>query len=256
MNKIINTIKNIFLNRNSVTILGVIAGVIALWFVYSMTLNKAISPQRVPVAARDLTAGTIITKDDIEYVEVNSEFLKKANVITSTTRLIGYYVTNNTSITKGAMFYSAQVVDKSDLIERELEIIPEDYKMYWLKVDNTTTYANSIYPGDKIDLWLKAKTRDTGDLIIYEEFITSIEVVSVRDSSGKNVFDVTSGRTPAWLSFAVPTEMYAMLEDIETISGMQLFPVPKNKMYTEEGAETDYANDYLKDFVNSYRASY
>ena len=32
MNNILAKIKNLFLNRNTVTILGVIAGVIALWF--------------------------------------------------------------------------------------------------------------------------------------------------------------------------------------------------------------------------------
>ena len=30
------------LNRNTVTILGVLAGVIALWFAYSITLDKAV----------------------------------------------------------------------------------------------------------------------------------------------------------------------------------------------------------------------
>lgn len=254
MNKIITTIKNLFLNKNAVTILGVLAGVIALWFVYSMTLNKAISPQRVPVAVKDLIAGQVITKDDFEYVEINSEFLKTANVITNSTKLIGYYVTNNTSIAKGAMFYTSQVVDKSELVERDLEIIEKDHKMYWLKVDNTSTYANSIYPGDKIDLWLKAKNEYTGNVFVYEEFITSITVLAVKDSSAQNVFSVSSGRTPAWLAFSVDEEMYNTLKKIEYLStkGMQLFPVPKNKLYTIEGAETSYVNDQLRLMIDSF----
>ena len=76
MNNILVKIKNLFLNRNTVTILGVIAGVIALWFAYSMTLDKAVKPQKVPVAVKDLTAVTIITKEYIElaYVVVLSTF--------------------------------------------------------------------------------------------------------------------------------------------------------------------------------------
>ena len=112
MNNILAKIKNLFLNRNTVTILGVIAGVIALWFAYSITLDKAVKPQKVPVAAKDLTAGTIITKEDIEYVEVNSDVLKKASVVTSSSQLIGYYVTNNTSVVRGSMFYKKSSCNK------------------------------------------------------------------------------------------------------------------------------------------------
>ena len=53
------------------------------------------------------------------------------------------------------MFYTAQVVEKKELPNAIFDEIPEGYTIYQLKVDNNTTYANSIYPGDKIDLWLK-----------------------------------------------------------------------------------------------------
>ena len=248
MNNFLAKIKNLFLNRNTVTILGVIAGVIALWFAYSITLDKAVKPQKVPVAAKDLTAGTIITKEDIEYVEVNSDVLKKASVVTSSSQLIGYYVTNNTSVVRGSMFYKSQVVTKDKLIERDLETVPEGYRLYWLKVDNASTYANSIYPGDKIDLWLKTKNEGK---YVYEEFITNIEVLSVKDSKGQNVFDVSSGRTPAVLVFAVTDEMFSYLSKIGYLSGMDLYPVPINKKNSDKDATTEITNDALRTLIDS-----
>ncbi len=252
MSNFFEKIRKIFLNKNTVTILAVVAGVIVLWLVYSITLDKAVKPQRVPVATKDLTAGTIITKDDIEYVEVNSDVLKKASVITNSSQLIGYYVTNNTSIVRGSMFYKSEVVTKDKLIERDLETIPKGYRLYWLKVDNTTTYANSIYPGDKIDLWLKTKFEGK---YVYEEFITNIEVLSVKDSKGQNVFDVTSGRTPAVLVFAVTDEMFAYLSKIGFLSGMDLYPVPINKKNSDKDATTEITNDALKTLIDSQARS-
>ncbi len=252
MSNILAKIKNLFLNKNTVTILGVLAGVIALWFAYSVTLDKAVKPQRVPVASKDLTAGTIITKDDIEYVDVNSDALKKASVITNSSQLIGYYVTNNTSVVRGSMFYKSQVVSKDKLIDRDLEIVPEGYRLYWLKVDNTTTYANSIYPGDKIDLWLKTKYDGK---YIYEEFITNIEVLSVKDSKGQNVFDVTTGRTPAVLVFAVPDELFAYLSKIGYLSNMDLYPVPINKKNSDKDATTEITNQELVKLIDSQARS-
>lgn len=248
MGGFIGKIRSVFLNRNTVTILAVIAGVIVLWMVYSYTLSSAIDPIKVPVATTDLIAGHKITTEDFEMVEINSAVVKNASVITRTSLLVGYYVDNGTSIKQGAMFYTDQVVSASELTSRDLEIIPENYREYWLNVDNTTTYANSIYPGDKIDLWLKARIDGA---YVYEEFIVNIEVINVKDADGNNVFDVSSGREPEWLSFAVPDEMYEYLKKIEYLSGTELFPVPKNSLQADSDAETDYANEQLKAYIDS-----
>ena len=245
---VMEKIKKLLLNRNTVTILGVLAGVIALWFAYSITLDKAVKPTKVPVAVKDIPAGSIITKDDIEYVDINRDVLEKASIITSSSQLINYYVNNNTSVTKGSMFYTSQVVKKDELIDRDLEIIPENYKIYWLSVDNTTTYANSIYPGDKIDLWLLTKVENN---YVYEPFITNIEVLSVKDSKGQNVFDVNSGRTPAVLAFAVPNDIFVYLSKVGFLSGMSLYPVPINKNNADKDATTEISNKELQTLIDS-----
>ena len=245
---VMEKIKKLLLNRNTVTILGVLAGVIALWFAYSITLDKAVKPTKVPVAVKDIPAGSIITKDDIEYVDINRDVLKKASIITSSSQLINYYVNNNTSVTKGSMFYTSQVVKKDELIDRDLEIIPENYKIYWLSVDNTTTYANSIYPGDKIDLWLLTKVENN---YVYEPFITNIEVLSVKDSKGQNVFDVNSGRTPAVLAFAVPNDIFVYLSKVGFLSGMSLYPVPINKNNADKDATTEISNKEFQTLIDS-----
>mgnify|MGYP001543610789 FL=1 len=245
---VMEKIKKLLLNRNTVTILGVLAGVIALWFAYSITLDKAVKPTKVPVAVKDIPAGSIITKDDIEYVDINRDVLKKASIITSSSQLINYYVNNNTSVTKGSMFYTSQVVKKDELIDRDLERIPENYKIYWLSVDNTTTYANSIYPGGKIDLWLLTKVENN---YVYEPFITNIEVLSVKDSKGQNVFDVNSGRTPAVLAFAVPNDIFVYLSKVGFLSGMSLYPVPINKNNADKDATTEISNKELQTLIDS-----
>ena len=245
---VMEKIKKLLLNRNTVTILGVLAGVIALWFAYSITLDKAVKPTKVPVAVKDIPAGSIITKDDIEYVDINRDVLKKASIITSSSQLINYFVNNNTSVTKRSMFYTSQVVKKDELIDRDLEIIPENYKIYWLSVDNTTTYANSIYPGDKIDLWLLTKVENN---YVYEPFITNIEVLSVKDSKGQNVFDVNSGRTPAVLAFAVPNDIFVYLSKVGFLSGMSLYPVPINKNNADKDATTEISNKELQTLIDS-----
>lgn len=247
---LLNSIRKIFLNRNTVTILAVIAGVIVLWFFYNMTLNNAINPIRVPVATREILATELITAEDIEYVEVNKSFLNNANnILTSSSQIINYYVNNGTSIPQGAMFYKNQVTTREEVSKTDFDNIPDGYTIYWLQVDNKSTYANSIYPGDKIDLWITGSDPQTRT-IIYDEFINSIDVLEVKDSDGLNVFDDAENRTPAWLSFAVTDEMNTYLRVLER-SNFDIIPVPRNKMYTVAGKEVSYSNDNLTKLVES-----
>lgn len=247
---LVNGIRKMFLNRNTVTILAVIAGVIVLWFFYNMTLNNAINPVRVPIATREILATELITAEDIEYVEVNKSFLNNANnILTSSSQIINYYVNNGTSISKGAMFYKDQVTTREEISKTDFDNIPDGYTIYWLNVDNKSTYANSIYPGDKIDLWITGSDPQT-KTIIYDEFINSIDVLEVKDSDGLNVFDDAENRTPAWLSFAVTDEMNTYLRVLDR-SNFEIIPVPRNKMYTVEGKEVSYSNDNLTKLVES-----
>ena len=250
MTGLVNGIRRVLTNRNTITIIAVIFGVILLWFFYNMTLENAINPVRVPVASRNLLATEIITADDIEYVEVNRGFLNSANdVITSSSQLIGYYVNNGTSIPQGAMFYQNQVVTREVVSQTDFANIPDGYTIYWLSVDFDDTYANSIYPGDKIDLWIYG-TDPNSRKTIYDEFINSIDVLQVLDTDGLNVFDDAENRTPSRLSFAVTNEMFTYLNVLDE-RGYDIVPVPRNKMYTVAGKEVSYSNDNLVSLVES-----
>ncbi len=248
MGGIINTFKKFFVNKTTVTILGIVVGLGVLVGFYLYRVNAEVNPTRIPVAKRDIAATEEITKDDIEYVKVSSSFLKKADVITKSDDLIGYYVATGTSIPKGGMFYNTQVVEKKELPNSVFDEIPDGYTIYQLKVNTESTYANSIYPGDVIDLYLKTTENS---LLVYGSFIQNIEVLAVRDSNGNNVFDVTSGRKPAWLLFAVKTDMYRYLKLAEQISGMSIVPVPSNNLYVADKGSTEYSSTELLELIKS-----
>ena len=248
MGSLINTFKRFFTNKTTVTILGVVAGVLVLFFFYMYRVNNAVNPREVPIATRTVAATEEITKDDIEIVEIGSSFLSNADVYTSANDLVGKYVNTGTSIPKGGLFYTSQIVEKEELPNSIFDEIPDGYTIYQLKVNNDSTYANSIYPGDRIDLWM---TTTQDGLIYYGEFIRSIEVLAVRDSSGENVFDVTSGRTPAWLLFAVPTDMYRYLKVAEFISSISITPVLRNTNYNSEVGSTEITNDVLLQMIEN-----
>lgn len=246
MGNLINGIKKFVGNKNTVTILGVIAGVLVLWFFYNYRVNNAITPIKVPYAVEGISATTEITEEMIGYVEINSKLLSTANLITNSNELIGKYITTGTSIPAGGLFYKSQVVTKSELPNSIFDDIQDGYTIYVLGVDNHSTYGNSIYPGDKIDLYLK--TQNEENKIMFGKFIESIEVLGVRDSSGNNVFDSSSSGAPAELLFAVPNDMFELLRITDYLSAVTVIPVPRNKNYTESQGEVK-TYEYFKNYI-------
>ena len=244
-------LKKFIINKTTVTLLGIVAGVAVLVGFYIYRVNNAINPTRIPVAKNEISATEEITAEDIEWVSISSSFLSNANVITNTNDLIGKYVTTGTSISEGGMFYAEQVVEKRDLPNSVFEQIPDGYTIYQLEVEEESTFGNSIYPGDRIDLYILGEDPDTGRTV-FGKFVQSIEVLAVRDRDGQNVFDVTSGGKPAFLLFAVQTDLYRYLKIAERISSMEIVPIPRNREYTENAGSTEYNNQQLINLITRY----
>lgn len=245
-----NTIKKFLSNKNTVTILGVIIGVIVLYFGYNYRVKQAITPQTIPVAKSTIGARTEITADMIDYVNVSSDFLKKSpNVIRNAGQLIGKKVTPGATIPANGIFYTDLVVDPEEMPDSAFANIPDGYTIFSLHVDSKKTYGNSIYPGNYIDLYLRA-TED--NKLMYGKLIESIEVLDAKDGNGNHVFDgsANSGSTE-YLLFAVPDDMYHLLSRADMLSGIELYPVPRNASYSANPGETEVKSKYLENYINS-----
>ena len=88
----------------------------------------------------------------------------------------------------------------------------------------------------------------------FTKMIESIKVKDVRDSQGKSVFSsASSTKVPAELIFAVPDDMFKLLTRADKIqsNNIQIFPVPRNKEYTEQQGTTLVASQQIQDLINS-----
>lgn len=227
--------KKLKLSNNTITIIAVLIGVALLSIAFNARLNAAIEPTKVPIATRNIGAKEKISLGDYEFVDASSDFLKSVEkngvVLKTVGEIQNQYVTTETSIPAGGLFYKEQVVDLSELPNTIYDNIPENHTLFTLNVDINSTYGNSIYPGDKIDLYIKY-TNDV-KIIVYGKFVESIEVLAVRDSAQNDVFETMESGVPAKLLFAVENDIYQLLSQASFISGLSIVPVPRNNAYTE-----------------------
>lgn len=235
MNNFSNSLKRFFGNKNTVTIIGVLICILVLYVGYNYRIKQATTPVRVPYANQTIQPRTLITADMISYTEVLPSTLK-GKYILNANLIINKYSNYNTIIPAGSMFYSDAVINERDLPDSAFGAIPEGYTVVSFPVTMASTYGNSMYPGNYINLYFKAINEDTKKLV-FGKLISNIEILDVKDSSGNHVFENTSeSRTPAYILFAVPEEQHVLIRKAMYLTRIsaELILVPNTATLTEE----------------------
>lgn len=237
-----NNIKKILKNKSVVTIVAGVVCIIILFLAYNYRIDKITNPKTVPYAISDIPARTEITKDMIGSVKIASAMITEG-VVTNETNVIGKYVNYNTYIPAGSLFYSSVLVTWDSMPDSAWSNIYKDYTIVSLNVNTTTTYGNSIYPGDKIDLYYK--TTDNG-LLVLGKLIEGIEVLAVKDKNGEHIFKKSSEqKDAAALIFSVPEKYHLLLRKAMYLDG-ELIPVPRNANYNPT---TTISSAYLESLI-------
>jgi len=177
----------------------------------------------------------------------------KDNVITNRNLVVGKYSNVNTVIPKGSMFYQDTVIDQSKLPDSIFVKVKKGEIVYNFDVDMESTYGNSIYPGNKIDIYMKTGN-GTEEKVMLGKLIENVEVLAVKDSSGRDVFENTSERrTPDMLIFGVPEKINLLLRKASymTSLGVELFPVPHGGSVSTDGS-TVVSTQQLADYIEAH----
>ncbi len=254
MGNLMLKLKRFLGNKNTVTILCVIAGVAVLLIGYNYRVNQAVQPINVPYALVRMEPKSKVEADNVGTIKVSGAFVEQTeDLITSKAYILNneWYVNYDTVIPEGGLFYKSQLVTKEDLPDTAFDDIDEGATIFSLSVNSHSTYGNSIMPGNFIDLYLKAT--DENGKVIFGKFIESIKVLSVRDSSGNDVFaDSEVQRSSSELLFAVKDDLFMLLSEASFVGGIEIVPVPRNAAYRNEGDTengTQVSKQELVDYI-------
>ena len=248
-------------NKNTVTVVGIILGILVIYVAYTMRIKAEINPITVPYATEQIKAGSQITESMIGTRQVPPSMLE-GEVITNIGEIVDKYAAADTVIPKGSLFYKRAVVEKEQLAGNIIMQYPKGYVLYNLAVDTESTYGNSVFPGNYIDIYLKAVNKIDGggfnsnaDRVMLGKLIANIEVLAVKDAAGLPVFqNIDENRTPAMVVFAVPEEYYILLKKTEYMRtyDTSLILVPTNESLKDNPAELTISSEQLKQWINDH----
>ncbi len=246
MSNILYGIKRFLKNKNTVTIIAIAASLVIIYFAYNARIKKATEPQLVPYALQTLAPRTLVTSEMVGTRKVPGSVITP-NVVTNKSSIVGMYVSNKVEIPKDSLFYKNTLLTWDELPSSLYENIPEGNTIVALPVSLDTTYGNSIFEGNYIDLYYSG--RDTDGKVLVGKFIESIKVLAVTDSAFNNIFEKSSGvSAPAYLVFSVPEEMHLLLRKALYLSG-NIFPVPRNAEYSKNPKNTRISSSYIENLI-------
>ena len=246
------TIKRFFANKNTVTLLAIVVCTVILYLFYNNRVNNAIETDYTCYAVQAIPARTLITEDMVSSVRVLASQIPN-NMVTNCDSVIGMYSSYAAEIPENGYFYDTNIMRGEDMPDSPLANIPDGYTQFRLPVTFESTYGNAIFPGNKIDLFLK--TEDETGLLIYGKFIQGIAVAGVKDDEGKNVFETTvEVREPSLLLFDVPDDLYLLLMKAQYLD-FEIVVVPRNSNYSASKGEVLVASEYLKSLIEDKTAT-
>ena len=245
-------IRKFLSNKNTVTIVCVILGVLVLYFGYNFRVTKSTDPVRVPYAKKALDKKTKITAELIGYTNVPRSLVTTSKtILTNEKDIINKYVSYATSIPKNSYFYSDVIMREEQMPDYAFMNMADGYTVYSLKVGMETTYANKIFPNTYIDLYAKAVDGSSGK-IMFARLIESIRVKAVKDDRGIALLEngVNNG-SPSAMLFEVPNDLFNLLKIAEYVDDVEIIPVPRNAAYTASQGETTVDNDVIQNYILS-----
>ena len=250
MGNITVLLKKFLSNKNTITILGVLLGVVVLYFGYTWRIDQSVKPVSIPYCNQTLIAGTPITDDVIGYTSVPQDSIKTmTNLITNKADIVGNLVSYDSKIPQNGYFYKENLIAPEEMPDSIFSKIEDGNTVFTLEVsDNLDTLGNSIFPNDMIDIYIKGN--DDDGKLIYTRFISSIRVLAVKDSQGKNVFaDSSNPGQSAYILFSLPEELYLLLSKTDYLGSYDIKLVPRNDSYTISQNETKIENETLEQII-------
>lgn len=265
-NNLAISLKKFFTNKNTVTIIGVVAILIILYFMYTKTIESQTDKKLVPVAAKEIPAETEITADMITNIQIASAAMPQ-KVEKNVNNIKGKYTCQNSMIPEGSMFYSDALCSFDDLPGSWIKALQPDENgvmpiPYSFPVNVASTYGNSIQPGDYVDFWAKTilenSTQKGANGLIYSKVFENAKVLSVTDSSGKNVFQSkNSTGTPAYLNFGLSPDHYKFFRYMENVEeqAITIIVVPHGGTVETEGSAVVSASQF-RELVRGFTSTY
>ena len=229
-------------NKNTVTIVGIIACFATLFGGYYYRVYYSVNSREIAYAKVSIDAKTAITEGMIGKIHVSSSYVSASQgLIEDATRVYqkGKYSSYKTKIPKGSPIFQSQLINEDELPDYAFKDLQDGTTLFSLAVNKDSSFANSIRANDYIDLYVATYDKDNDNRLIFCKFIEHIKVLAVKDAKGRNITKNGVGNgIPSEFLFAVEDSMFLLLNYAERFPAGKILIIPVIRGQSYSTSET------------------
>ena len=256
-----NVLKKFALNKTTVTILGIIAGVAVLVIGYTVRTNTNTSLISAYYVTQTVGSNVQLNESMIKKTRINASLIDtNKDLVTDLSQIRDkngefFYVNYGHTLTEGSLITKSALIAKENKSDEKLyHNLKDGETIFKIDVDLDSTHAKAIQKGNAMDIYVEGS--NNGE-VIYTKFIENLKVIDVVDNQWATTKDKNSaesnGMSPRYLITAVNEEMFQLLSNITLVDGysFKLVPEDTRKPFIEN-SEPTIVNTNIKNIIEAH----
>lgn len=242
-------------------LVGVMGATVLAWNTLGVNymVNKEIAPVNAYFTSEDIPAGSVITDEMLNYIEVPAKALPP-NVITNPEDIVGKFVKYGYSIPENSYFFNEVVLSENDMPNSSVLKLAEGEFAFPLIVDLETSLGNGIVPDTNVDIAFRTKVYNPDtekDEPVFGILAENVRVTSVKDNNASAVFsEEGAGKNKSeskttltkLFTFAVDADLNELLNQATLLGEVR--PIAKGEI-TEEANNTTMSTNEVISWIES-----
>lgn len=191
-------------------VMAILVIAVGNYFSFQIALNNAIDLVEVPFAAEEIYPHYEVSEEAIEWREIPRAYVDHEVLITKED-IVGKYVSLDSKIAKGSLFYKDYLIEKSEIDTLPALLLKEDQVAFPLSLNLLKSSGNTISQNQKVDVYVSYTDKKTKESII-DILLMNVRVIGVKDKNGYDMRDEKAAKLPSILILAIDKEYINLIQ--------------------------------------------
>ncbi|MDO4701730.1 MAG: SAF domain-containing protein [Erysipelotrichaceae bacterium] len=203
----------------SVCLMLLVVALLGYGYVMLLKMNL-IKMVKIPIAKKTIAPRSLITEEDIDYIEVVQGY-QVEQVMLHKEDLLGKYTDIHTTIPEGSMFYASSLFDIKQLPDYPSLLLKENQVAFSLPVDLNKLNGNTIVEGQYVDIYVSLPVKH--EQPIFDKVLSHVRIISIKDRKGLTLDDTRSNGVPHICVLAISQEAVKVLSNASKVGEIELY---------------------------------
>ena len=177
---------------------------------FKIALKNAIDLVQVPFANKEIYSHYVVEEDDIEFREIPRAYIDE-NIFTTKDDIVGKYVSIDSKINKGSLFYKNALIEKEVVDTLPGLLLKENQVAFPLSMNLYKSSGNTFQTNQKVDVYVTYTDKKT-KITTVDILLTNVRIIGLKDRNGLDMREEKAQKLPSLAILAIDKNYVNLLK--------------------------------------------